>query len=302
MPATLAAYSVAGEREQGTLEPLLTTPVRRQEFILGKAAAVMIPTLALSYILFGLFFAAVGLFAHPVVASAVFHDGPVVLALFLLAPLVAGWAVVAGMAVSVRAREVRVAQQLGMLASVPVLGAVALLAVGVIHPTFTVAVEFAAGLLAIDLLALRIVSRMFDRERLVTGTRAARSRTSREAQGPASSAPRSRASSGERSTVTAATLKLSRKWGGLIDRNREWQVEIDGKSVGHIASRQTVEVSVEPGRHTLRLSTHRHFSPERSFQASGGQVVSFRCRAATLWPLYVAALVKPDLWISLKQE
>jgi hypothetical protein len=206
------------------------------------------------------------------------------------------------MAVSVRAREVRVAQQLGMLASVPVLGAVALLAVGVIHPTFTVAVEFAAGLLAIDLLALRIVSRMFDRERLVTGTRAVRSRTSREAQGPESSAPRSRASSGERSTVTAATLKLSRKWGGLIDRNREWQVEIDGKSVGHIASRQTVEVSVEPGRHTLRLSTHRHFSPERSFQASGGQVVSFRCRAATLWPLYVAALVKPDLWISLKQE
>jgi hypothetical protein len=44
VPSTLAAYSVAGEREQGTLEPLLTTQFRRQEFILGKAAAVMIPT------------------------------------------------------------------------------------------------------------------------------------------------------------------------------------------------------------------------------------------------------------------
>ena len=44
MPSTLAAYSVVGEREQGTLEPLLTTPIRSQEFILGKAAAVMIPT------------------------------------------------------------------------------------------------------------------------------------------------------------------------------------------------------------------------------------------------------------------
>lgn len=173
MPATLAAYSVAGEREQGTLEPLLTTPVLRQEFILGKAAAVMIPTVALSYTLFGLFFAVVRLFAHPVVASAVFHDGPVILALFLLAPLVAGWAIVVGMAVSVRASEVRVAQQLGTLASVPILGAVALLAFGVIHPTFTVAVEFAAGLLAIDVLALRITSRMFDRERLVTGAKAA---------------------------------------------------------------------------------------------------------------------------------
>lgn len=90
MPSTLAAYSVAGEREQGTLEPVLTTPIRRQEFILGKAAAVMIPTLVLSYTMFGLFLAAVRLFASSVVASALFHQGPILLALFLFAPLLAG--------------------------------------------------------------------------------------------------------------------------------------------------------------------------------------------------------------------
>jgi hypothetical protein len=302
MPATLAAFSVAGEREQGTLEPLLTTPVRRQELIVGKAAAVMIPTLTLSYALFGLFFAAVALFAHPVVTSAVLHDGPIVLALFLLAPLVAGWAIVVGLAVSVRASEVRVAQQLGMLASVPILGAVALPAVGLIHPTFTVAVEFAAALLAMDVLALRIVSRMFDRERLVTGAKAARSRIPRKSQQAESSLPRGLEPSGARNTVTTATLRLSRKWGGLIDRNREWQLEIDGKIAGSVASQQTVELSVEPGHHTLRLSTHRHFSPERSFEAAAGQVVSFWCRAATLWPVYLAALIRPDLWISLKQD
>jgi ABC-type Na+ efflux pump permease subunit len=65
MPSTPAAYSVAGEREQGTLEPLLTTPIRKQEFIMGKAATVMIPTLALSYAVSGLFLAAVWLFAKP---------------------------------------------------------------------------------------------------------------------------------------------------------------------------------------------------------------------------------------------
>jgi ABC-type Na+ efflux pump permease subunit len=173
MPSTLAAYTVVGEREQGTLEPLLTTPLRREEFIVGKAAAVMIPTLALSYTVFGLFLAAVALFARSDIASAVFHQGPVLLALFLFAPLLAGWAIVVGMAVSVRASEVRVAQQLGTLASLPVVGVVALLAVGVIHPTFEVATVFAAGLLALDLRAFRIVSRMFDRERLVTGTKAA---------------------------------------------------------------------------------------------------------------------------------
>ena len=132
MPSTLAAYSVVGEREQGTLEPLLTTPLRQQEFLLGKATSVMIPTLALSYTLFGVFLAAVRLFANSAVASAVFHDSPVILALLLLAPLMAGWGIVVGMAVSVRATEVRVAQQLGTLASLPPVAVIILLAVGVV--------------------------------------------------------------------------------------------------------------------------------------------------------------------------
>jgi ABC-2 type transport system permease protein len=172
IPTTLAAYSVVGEREQGTLEPLLTTPLRTSEFILGKAAAVMIPTLVISYTIFALFLGAVRLFAASAISSAVFHQGPVLLALFLFAPLLGGWAVVVGMAVSVRATEVRVAQQLGMLASLPVVGVVVLLAAGVLSPTFQVAIEFALGILAADLLALRLVSRMFNRERLVTGAKA----------------------------------------------------------------------------------------------------------------------------------
>jgi ABC-type Na+ efflux pump permease subunit len=172
MPSTLAAYTVAGEREQGTLEPLLTTPLRQQEFLLGKAASVMIPTLALSYAVFALFLAAVGLFAKSVVASAVFHDGPILLALFLFAPLMAGWGIVVGMAVSVRATEVRVAQQLAVLASIPPVVVIILLAVGVVSPTFPVAIAFAIGLLVIDAVLLRFVSGMFDRERLVTGAKA----------------------------------------------------------------------------------------------------------------------------------
>ncbi|MGC2176252.1 MAG: ABC transporter permease subunit [Acidimicrobiales bacterium] len=171
-PSTLAAYSIVGERDQGTLEPLLTTPIRQQELVLGKAAAVMIPSVALAYSVYALFLICVALFAHHDISSAVFHDGPTLLALFLFAPLVAGWAVVVGLGVSVRASEVRVAQQLGMLASFPMIGVIVLLITGVIHPTFSSAIEFGVGLLLVDLLALRLVSRMFDRERLVTGTKA----------------------------------------------------------------------------------------------------------------------------------
>jgi ABC-type Na+ efflux pump permease subunit len=171
MPSTLAAYTVVGEREQGTLEPLLTTPIRQQEFLLGKATSVMIPTLALSYTVFAVFLGAARLFANSAVASAVFHDSPVLLALFLLAPLMASWGIVVGMAVSVRASDARVAQQLATLASFPPVGLIILLAVGVVSPTFTVALEFAAGLLVVDALVLRVVAGMFNRERLVTGAK-----------------------------------------------------------------------------------------------------------------------------------
>lgn len=130
--------------------------------------------MVLSYGVYAIFFAVVRLFANPAVASSVFRRGPVILALVLITPLSAGWAIVVGMAVSVRASEVRVAQQLGMIASFPPLGVIVLLGIGVIDPTFRVAIIVAVALLVIDLRALRIVSRMFDRERLVTGSRAAR--------------------------------------------------------------------------------------------------------------------------------
>ena len=45
---------------------------------------------------------------------------------------------------------------------------------GVIRPTFAAAAEYAIGILVVDLLVLRIVARMFNRERLVTGAKATR--------------------------------------------------------------------------------------------------------------------------------
>jgi ABC-2 type transport system permease protein len=171
MPSTLAAFTVVGEREQGTLEPLLTTPISQQEFIAGKGAAVLIPTMAMSYLVYAVFLIAVELFAKPVVSSAIFGQSSLLVALIVLAPLLAGWSIAVGMAVSVRANEIRVAQQLGTLASFPPVVLILILAVGVIHPTLSVAIIFAVVLLGIDVRAIRIVAHMMNRERLVTGSK-----------------------------------------------------------------------------------------------------------------------------------
>jgi hypothetical protein len=65
--------------------------------------------------------------------------------------------------------DVRVAQQLSVLGSLPPLAIVALMSLNVITESTALAIGLAAALLAFDLLAWRVVAAMFDRERLVTG-------------------------------------------------------------------------------------------------------------------------------------
>ena len=170
VPATVAAYSVAGERQQGTLEPVLTTPVRAGEFLLGKALAALVPVLAVSYGVFGVFVAAIELFAQPAVASAVLH-GPELVAQLLFTPLLAAWSIWVGIAISARSSDPRVAAQLSVLASAPPIVMTTAISTGGVHGTLRLALAFGAGLLLIDGLGWRIVSPMFDRERLITGTR-----------------------------------------------------------------------------------------------------------------------------------
>jgi len=171
VPAVVSSYAVVGEREQGTLEPVLTTPVRREELLLGKALAAFVPTLAISYAMFGVFLIFAATVAHPNVSADVFHTSRV-LPQLLFTPLLAGWSIWAGIAVSTRTSDVRVAQQLGSLASLPPLAVTSLFGFGVIKPSLGLAVVLGLALLVIDLLAWKAVSALFDRERLVTGGKA----------------------------------------------------------------------------------------------------------------------------------
>jgi ABC-type Na+ efflux pump permease subunit len=167
-PSALSAYSVVGEREQGTLEPVLITPIRREEFGVGKALAVRVPALVVSYAIFGVFLAVAALVAWPGVASAVFAGSHLLIQL-IFTPLLAGWSIWVGIAMSARSADVRVAQQLGVLASLPPLAIVALITLNVIPASAAVALGLAGALLLVYGLRWAVAG-MFDRERLVVGT------------------------------------------------------------------------------------------------------------------------------------
>lgn len=170
VPAVVAAYTVVGERQQGTLEPVLTTPARQEEFLLGKALAALLPSLAVSYIVYGLVLTVIELFATPTVATVVVR-GPEIIAQAVFTPLVAAWSIWLGMAISTRVGDIRVAQQLGMLVSLPSFAVAALIAFNAIHPSLALALALGAALVILDGIGWRLTAAAFDRERLITGSK-----------------------------------------------------------------------------------------------------------------------------------
>lgn len=167
VPAVLASYAIVGERLQGSLEPILATPIRREELLLGKAAAAFLPTVAIAYLVFGVFAGIVELFAHPAVAAALIQ-GPQLAAQLVFTPLLTAWSVWVGIAISARCTDPRTAGQLAILASLPTVAVTTLLAFNIIPATLGVAIGLAAALLILICLGWRTATAIFDRERLIT--------------------------------------------------------------------------------------------------------------------------------------
>lgn len=168
VPPVMAAYSVVGERSQGTLEPVLGAPVTASELLLGKALAVFIPSVGISYALYFAAATTVRIAAGHNVSSVVWH-APQLLAQILFTPLLAAWSIWLGIGISTRASDVRVAQQLATLAGLPLLAFTSLISFQLVKTSIPLAIGLALTLLAIDLVAARVVSGLFDPERLITG-------------------------------------------------------------------------------------------------------------------------------------
>jgi ABC-type Na+ efflux pump permease subunit len=170
VPVTVGAFSITGEREQGTLEPVLGTPIQAKEFLLAKALAVFLPGVAECYLVFGIIDGLVWL-ARPAAESQVELRPFILLAQLIFTPLLVCMAVWVSMTISARARDVRVAQQLAVLVNLPVVAVLILMGVHVIQFTAPLAIALGAALVVLDVAGWPLASKTFNRERLILGTR-----------------------------------------------------------------------------------------------------------------------------------
>ena len=170
LPAITGGYAIVGEREQGTLEPLLGTPITTEELMLGKALTILVAAASWSYVIFGVIDAAVWLF-KPAAVSSVALRPSILLTQLIFTPLLVILSTWISMIISARARDSRVAGQLAMLVSLPIIVVLILMGVHVIAFTLPLTIALGAALLVLDVAGWPLASKTFNRERLVLGTR-----------------------------------------------------------------------------------------------------------------------------------
>lgn len=168
IPITIAAYSIVGEKNTRTLEPLLATPITTGQLLAGKALAAVIPAVLASLAAFLIFAGGTALLAaSPRVALQLFS--PLwVLGIFLVGPLLSLAGVSLAVMISSRVNEPRAAEQLAALVILPVMAMFIgqLSGMVVINQSFMLVV--AAVLAVIDTGLLFLATRLFQRESILT--------------------------------------------------------------------------------------------------------------------------------------
>jgi ABC-2 type transport system permease protein len=167
IPLSIATFSIIGEKQARSLEPVLAAPIRTIELLAGKALAALAPGVLAGWATYITFVGLVSVVYGPRLVGVV-TDSSWLAGTFLLGPAVGLSSVVAGVIVSARVNDPRVAQQVGGVIIVPVIGVVLVQATGTVLVGALGYVLLAAAILAISLVGLAVGVRLFDREAILT--------------------------------------------------------------------------------------------------------------------------------------
>jgi ABC-2 type transport system permease protein len=164
---SVAAYSVIGEKQARTLEPLLATPLTTLELLAAKVLGAFVPALALTLACFVAYVAGVALVAEPGVFRALLTLSSLTI-IFVLGPLAALAALQLAVCVSSRVNDARSAQQIGALIVLPIAGVLVLQLTGSFRLTFAVMAVIALTLAAANAILMLLGIALFERESILT--------------------------------------------------------------------------------------------------------------------------------------
>ena len=167
MPVYIAAYSIVGEKETKSLEPLLATPISVWELLVGKSIAAVVPSVVLTWFSF-IVLVIGGYFIMPELVFLALIRPVWIVGMALLSPLLALLSVFSGVIVSSRMNDPRAAQQVTGIFVIPIIALSIVVLAGKIFLSVPMVFVAAAVTLALDCLALYFAINLFQRETILT--------------------------------------------------------------------------------------------------------------------------------------
>ena len=165
---SLASQSIVGEKQTKSLEPLLATPIRTGELLLGKGLTAMLPALLATWVAFLVFVVAGRFLIDSERVFLALLQPKWLVALLVLAPLLSLFSVSIAVALSSRVNDARTVQQIGGFIVLPIvlLGVAQTVGLALLSATTFLLVAVALGV--VDVLVLRLGVRLFQREKILT--------------------------------------------------------------------------------------------------------------------------------------
>ena len=120
LPLSIGAYSIVGEKLEGTLEPLLTTPTTDGEILFGKSLAAFVPTVVAIYAGSVIFMVLMDVVTSARLGYLFFPNWTLAVILLAIVPLISILSTEFNVIVSARVSDIRAAQQLGALILLPI--------------------------------------------------------------------------------------------------------------------------------------------------------------------------------------
>lgn len=164
---SVAAYSVIGEKQARTLEPILATPITTVELLAAKVLGSLVPALALTLVCYGLYVAGAAALAHPGVFRVLLTARSLAV-VFLLGPLASLAALQLAVCVSSRVNDARSAQQIGALIILPIAALLVAQLAGNLTLTVPLVLFLSVALVGVNGVLMLVGVALFDRESILT--------------------------------------------------------------------------------------------------------------------------------------
>lgn len=168
IPLSIASFSIIGEKNGKTLEPLLATPLSTVEILIGKGLAAVLPAVAISWLSYAILAVETWFAAGPAIVYLFLLKPIWVVSIVLLSPALSILSVELGIIVSARATDPRSAQQISVVFILPLLGLMFASAANKIFVGPAMVAVAALVILAADALLMALGTKAFGRETILT--------------------------------------------------------------------------------------------------------------------------------------